>query len=126
MRVSKDSGRLTITGNNFSNSYRGDGLTKRKEQHENEWQIDSGEGVLLESTESNVVSGNVFSGMDAHAVLAIGTSNGNSITNNIVTDYGRREAVKNPIAVPAEGHNQVKGNLVSKPAKPVPAMPTKP
>ena len=126
VRVSKDSGRLTITGNNFSNSYHGEGLMKRKEQHENEWQIDSGEGVLLESTENNVINGNVFSGMDAHAVLATGTSTGNSITDNIVTDYGRREAVENPIAVPADGGNQVKDNLVSKPAKPVPAGPAKP
>ena len=125
VRIGPDSGRLAITGNSFSNSYHGDGKQKRKLQHEKKEQIDSGEGVLLEDTEDNVVSGNVFSGMDGHAVLARGKCSGNLIANNIVTDYGRRERVANPIDLPAEGgKNLVKDNLISKPAQAVPSAPS--
>lgn len=125
VRVAADSGRITVTGNQFSNSYQGDGAIRRDLRHKKKERIDSGEGILLEDTEDNVVSGNGFSGMDAHAVLATGTSERNMVIGNHVTDYGRREAVEHAISVPEKGGNLVKDNLVSEPAEPVPAEPNK-
>ena len=91
VRVGKNSGRIAITGNNFSNSYIGDGQHKRLLEHEKTLQIDAGSGVVLDNTEAIAISGNVFSGMDSKAVTGTEQSKGIAFTGNVVSDFGRRQ-----------------------------------
>lgn len=88
--VSSNSGRLTITGNNFSNSYIGDGKDKRPATAKHPMGTDAGTGILLQATRDIVISGNQFSGLSGQAVVGEGQSTRISVTGNIVTDYGRR------------------------------------
>ena len=46
-RVAGDSGRITISANNFCNSHIGDGKRRRLPEHEKKFLIDAGRGVLL-------------------------------------------------------------------------------
>lgn len=115
VRVAENSGRITITGNNFSNSHIGDGKEKRLAEHEQKFRIDTGRGVRLENTEDIVISGNLFSGMDAHAIRCVGDCQRISATGNIIRDYGRREEVQHPIDIPENSGSLVKDNLVSQP-----------
>ena len=90
VRVSPDSGRITITGNNFSNSYLGDGVIKRADQEDNAHRRDTGPGVRIEKTKHVVINGNLFAGMDGFAVDARGMNRKISVMSNVVTDIGRR------------------------------------
>lgn len=72
------SGRITITGNNFSDSYIGD-QTKR------EGKPNLATGILLEGTTDIVISGNLFSGLANQAVEADEKCRRILITGNIVT-----------------------------------------
>jgi len=81
LRIGPDSGRITVTGNNFSNSYLGDGIVKRREDDR-----DAG-GLILESTNHIVVTGNLFSGLRPKAVeLRGGKSEGVVFANNVIVD----------------------------------------
>lgn len=111
VRVSKDSGRIAITGNNFSNSYTGAGEHRRKLEHQDAIQLDVGGGVRLEETEDVVVSGNIFGGMDGKAVVCEGKSERISITGNVVTDFGRRSEVDSAIDEPGDDASVVKDNI---------------
>jgi hypothetical protein len=91
VRVADDSGRITITGNTFSNSHIGPDQRKRPDDHEKPIQRDAAQGVLLEDTEHVVISGNTFSGLDGVAVEGRGTCRALSISGNIVTDFNRRD-----------------------------------
>jgi hypothetical protein len=84
------SGRHTITGNNFSNSYIGDGKDKRPAEHAQPMSRDEATGILLQSASDIVVSGNQFSGLSGQAVVAQGKSKRVLVSGNIVTDFGRR------------------------------------
>ncbi|MFV1994537.1 MAG: right-handed parallel beta-helix repeat-containing protein [Verrucomicrobiales bacterium] len=112
VRVGKESGRITITGNNFSNSYMGKGEHRRKLEHDDPVQLDVGGGVRLEETEDVVVSGNLFSGMDGKAVACEGGCERISIIGNVVTDFGRREEVEVAIDAPGDEASVVKDNIV--------------
>lgn len=114
VRVGPDSGRLTITGNNFSNSHVGQEL-RRKMEHEQPFQLDVGNGVLLEDTEAIVISGNLFGGIDGEAIVTKGDCQAISVTGNVVTDFGRRKETDGPIEVSKEG-NLIEDNIVQ-PAK---------
>ncbi len=92
VRVAKDSGRITITGNNFCNSYLGDGKVRRKLEHANPVQLDVGAGVVLEDAEHVVVVGNSFSGLDGAALRAVGKCKQVLVSGNLVTDVHRRPA----------------------------------
>ena len=70
VRVGPESGRITITGNSFSNSYIGKGETKRPVEHERPISRDMGTGVVLEGAKLVTISGNTFSGIVAEAVKA--------------------------------------------------------
>lgn len=76
--VRAPSGRITITGNNFSDSYIGD-QTKR------EGKPNLATGILLEGTTDIVISGNLFSGLANQAVEADEKCRRILITGNIVT-----------------------------------------
>ncbi len=60
--IGEKSGRITVTGNNFSNSYIGEGSQKRQK-------VDSAAtGVVLKGTSDITLSSNLFSGLTSKAV----------------------------------------------------------
>jgi hypothetical protein len=62
LRVGPDSGRITVTGNNFSDSYLGGEQTKRLPDDS------AAGGLLLEAASDVVIAGNVFSGLTERAI----------------------------------------------------------
>ena len=82
IRVGPSSGRITITGNNFSNSYIGDGQIKREAPS-------PASGVLLQGSSEVSITGNVFAGMDQEAVRRQGETKQILMQNNIMTDVSR-------------------------------------
>ena len=109
VRVSSNSGRIAITGNNFSNSYIGDDQHKRKLEHENPLQIDAGSGVVLEKTEDIAITGNVFAGLDGEAVSGVQHAKRVAFTGNVVSDFGRRQNIDRAIDEPG-GDSVSQGN----------------
>jgi len=91
VRVSGGSGRHTISGNQFTNSYVGDGKLKRAEgiRGPDLWQLDACAGIVLDQTEAVVINGNQFSGLTTPAVEARGACKRLLVTNNLVIDHGR-------------------------------------
>lgn len=71
LTVGPNSGRITVTGNTFCNSYIG-GSTKRPVEHKLPISQDLAFGVLLSGTADVVVTGNVFSGLRNPAVRTEG------------------------------------------------------
>ncbi len=84
--VGPASGRITITGNNFSNSYIG-GKVKRD---------DPATGVFLIGASDVVISGNIFSGMVGGAISAQGECRRILATSNIIIDLNRHSEQKLP------------------------------
>ncbi len=111
--VSSNSGRLTITGNNFSNSYIGGGKTKRPIEHANPIQLDESTGILLQSTSDIVISGNQFSGLTGSAIRSEGKSKRLSVTGNIVTGTRNGGNKTEPLALGKPAASVVKDNLIS-------------
>lgn len=68
LRIGEGSGRITVTGNNFSDSYTGDGMVKRSEDDRNAG------GLILQSTSAISVTGNIFAGLSTRAVTHEGES----------------------------------------------------
>jgi hypothetical protein len=65
LRIGPGSSRITVTGNNFSNSFIGDGEKRQK--------VDSAAaGIVLASTREIAITGNVFSGLTTKAVTLEG------------------------------------------------------
>jgi len=60
--IGPGSDRITVTGNNFSNSYIGEGKVKRGTQDQ------AASGIVLEGTKQIVITGNVFSGLTTKAL----------------------------------------------------------
>lgn len=91
VRVSKDSGRHTITGNQFTNSYIGEGKLRRADgiDAEQPWRKDICAGIVLEETEDVLISSNQFSGLTTLAVEARGACERLMVTHNLITDHGR-------------------------------------
>ncbi len=92
-RVGPGSARITLTGNNYSNSYLGEGKVRRKEEDR-----DAG-GLLLESTSDIAVVGNVFSSVRPKAVELKGEpSQRINFSQNVLTDVtSDHEQLKNSI-----------------------------
>lgn len=112
VRVGPQSGRITIAANNFSNSYIGEGKTKRPTDAKKPIRRDSGVGVVIEKANKITISGNTFSGMNAEAVLAKDQCRGILVTGNVITAWGlREEGDVKAIAVPDDG-NIVEANWV--------------
>ncbi len=113
IRVNETGGRHTITGNHFTNSYIGNGKVRRKLEHKDPFQLDVGAGIVLKGTEDIVVTGNQFSGIPKHAVLADGGCTRLLITSNLITDYGRQlPPGTNPIQLGAATETVVSTNLI--------------
>lgn len=62
LHIGPGSGRITVTGNNFSNSYLGGGKVRRSENDR------SAGGVWLEQTSDISITGNVFTGLSEPAI----------------------------------------------------------
>jgi len=88
--VGPGSGRITVTGNNFSNSYIG-GQERRAETPS------PATGILLESTSDVVVSGNIFTGLAHQAVKIERECPRVLVDGNVFADLGR-EVVGEPTA----------------------------
>ena len=81
LRIGPASGRITVTGNNFSSSYIGEGNDKRTPADR------SAAGIVLESTSDIAISGNLFSGLSTKAVVVEGGPLTNvQFTSNVLTD----------------------------------------
>lgn len=81
LRVGPNSGRITVTGNNFSNSYIGDGKVKRGTEDL------AAVGMTLAGTADIALSGNVFSSLRPKAlVLADEPTQRVVFANNVLTD----------------------------------------
>ncbi len=89
--VAPASGRITITGNNFCNTYIG-GQDKRPAEAKTPMGIDEGTGIRLQDTSDIVISGNNFSGLSTPAVRADGACSRLNVSGNIASDP-RRGAV---------------------------------
>ena len=97
LKIGPGSGRITVTGNNFSNSYIGEGGQKRTK-------VDSdAAGVVLEGTADINLSGNLFSGLTTKAITVDDKTTRVLFSSNILTDV-----TSDPIAGNA-GNDQ--GNL---------------
>ena len=81
VRIGPASGRITVTGNNFCNSYIGDESVKRQSGD-----LDAG-GLVLEGAHDVTVSGNVFSGVRPKALELRGDTVRRIVfTGNVLTD----------------------------------------
>ena len=78
------SGRITVTGNNFSNAHIG-GKVKRN---------DAATGILLQDTSDVAISGNVFTGLAQHAIK--GTAVRLVVAGNVMADLPRSEPMTTP------------------------------
>ncbi|MBM83682.1 MAG: hypothetical protein CMJ78_24245 [Planctomycetaceae bacterium] len=81
VRVGPNSGRITITGNNFCNSFIGAGSVKRR--------VDdlAAAGLTLESTKDVAVSGNIFASVKPKALELRGDASKNILfSNNVLVD----------------------------------------
>jgi len=102
--IGPKAGRITITGNNFSNSYVGTDL-KRK--------VNWGAGMVLEGTADITVCGNLFSGLTTQALTVDEKSQRINITGNIVTDVNRdAKEARPPMAVNAAGPTLIENNII--------------
>jgi len=81
LRIGPSSGRITVTGNNFSSSYMGEGKVKRAV-------ADQGAGgLVLAGTSDIAVSGNVFAGLSTKAIALEGEPSKRVLfSNNVLTD----------------------------------------
>jgi copper-binding protein NosD len=81
LRIGPASSRITVTGNNFSSSFIGDGGQKREK-------VDSAaSGIVLAGTSDIAISGNVFSGLTTKALsLESEPSKRILFSNNVLTD----------------------------------------
>lgn len=79
--IGPKSGRITVTGNNFSNSYIGDEKIRRAVDDA------AAAGITLEGTKHITISGNTFSGLTEKAITLTGAETHSVIfSNNILID----------------------------------------
>ncbi len=110
LRIGPQSGRITVTGNNFSDSFIGDRILRPKHAGTT--------GMVLEGATDVTISGNLFSGLNTPAIAADKKSQRLNITGNIVTDVNRGAGeARAPIAVDGAGQSLIENNLIGTPAK---------
>ncbi len=91
VKVDSLSSRINITGNNFSNSYIGEGEVKRNPDDL------AAAGITLESTKHILMAGNIFSGLTTPAVKVISENNRHMLFNsNLLIDVeSQHQELKN-------------------------------
>jgi parallel beta-helix repeat protein len=90
LHIGPNSGRITVTGNNFSDSYIGGGATKRSEKDQ------KAGGIVLEATSDVTIVGNVFSGLKPKALTLRGKPSrrvvfASNVLTNVESDHGKLE-----------------------------------
>jgi len=111
VRVSKDSGRHSISANSFTNTYIGGGQDKRPKEGPTPMHIDEGTGIFVDGGQDCAITGNTFTGLSSAAIWSKG-GGGLLITNNLCRDCGRklpRDSLWIDVATSEEG--LVKDNL---------------
>ena len=87
LRIGPGSGRITVTGNNFSNSFLGDGQVKRATDDF------AAAGMTLEGARDVSITGNVFSGLTTPAVHRTGEKSERiAVIGNVFTDVTEVDA----------------------------------
>jgi hypothetical protein len=104
LKIGESSGRITVTGNNFCNSYIGEGKVRRNTDDL------MAAGIQLESTNNIAISGNVFSSLQTQAV-SVSDSQPKSVlfSNNVLVDV---ESEHSALAA-TKSNNVVGSNVVS-------------
>ena len=87
LRIGPDSGRITVTGNNFSNSYIGGGVKRGTDDM-------AAAGIKLDGTTDISLTGNVFASLDSKSIeLSDAKTRRVAVTGNVLTetegDHGR-------------------------------------
>jgi hypothetical protein len=97
LRVGSGSGRIAVTGNNFSNSFTGEG-SRRKESFEMPPRGTSSyaTGILLEGASDVAITGNLFAGLVEEAVKTKDGCRRIALAGNVSADLGRRRSGKLP------------------------------
>ena len=80
LRIAKDSSRITVTGNNFCDSYIGEGAIKRKLNDQ------LAGGIALEGTRDVTITGNTFSSLPKAVELREPKSQQVLFTSNVLVD----------------------------------------
>lgn len=92
LRIGPGSGRITVTGNNFSNSFIGEGAQKRTKNDSD------AAGIVLEGTRDIAITGNLFSGLTSKAVALSGQPSQRILfSSNVLT-----EVESDDLQIPAE------------------------
>jgi hypothetical protein len=93
LSIGPNSGRITVTGNNFSNSYIGEGKVKRQANDL------AAAGMVLDGTSGVNVTGNLFSGLRPKALSLKGPASKYILfTDNVLVDTtGEQEELKDSI-----------------------------
>ncbi len=113
LSIGPQSGRITVTGNQFTNNWIG-GKTKNYKCEAT--------GIRLAGTSDIVISGNGFAGLDAEAVAADDKCRRIVIVANVIVDVQRGDAPrKPPLDVAAAKESIVEQNIVTKQTEPKPA-----
>ena len=91
VRIGPNSGRITVTGNNFSDSYIGEGKVKRGTSDL------AAAGMALNGTSDVAVVGNLFSGVRPKALTAKGQASkrilfADNVLTDVVSDHKRLDA----------------------------------
>lgn len=108
--ISSQSGRNTVTGNNFCNSHVG-GKDKRPATHKDAMGRDEGTGIRLAGTADNVISGNTFSGLAGPAVEAKDGCSRLMIAGNIIADVNRKTPGRKGLELGDTQASVVKDNI---------------
>lgn len=96
LRISPNSGRITVTGNSFSNSYIGDGNVRRGTTD-----LAAG-GLILEKTRDITITGNGFSSVRPKAIAVTEPTENVLVDGNVFTDV---EADLEKLSTNAKGTN---------------------
>jgi hypothetical protein len=81
LRIGPGSGRITVTGNNFSNSFIGEGSQKRTKTDSD------AAGIVLEGTRDIAITGNLFSGLTSKALALPGQPSERILfSSNVLTE----------------------------------------
>jgi hypothetical protein len=86
LAIGPNSGRITVTGNNFSNAHIG-GKVKRE---------DRATGILLEGTSDIAITGNVFTGLAEEAIKSKGDCERIVVVGNVMSECSRSAPGEHP------------------------------